>query len=72
MLTIYYKRFLKMDDQSNVYKIIFSSKGLERYQPPPGFINKVQNETKIELRSDTSHRANFSQFGIVLRSTSSM
>ena len=60
LLTIYYKRFLKMDDQSNVYKIIFSSKGLERYQPPPGFTNKVQNETKIELKSDTSHRANFS------------
>ena len=49
-----------MDDQSNVYKIIFSSKGLERYQPPPGFTNKVQNETKIELKSDISHRANFS------------
>ena len=30
-LTIYYKRFIKMDESQNVYKIIYSSKGLEKY-----------------------------------------
>ena len=67
MLTIYYKRFTKMDETQNVYKIIFSSKGLENYQPPPSFIKQVQNERKIWLSGETSHRANFSQFGIVIR-----
>lgn len=56
-----------MDEQQNVFKIIYSSKGLEKYKPPQAFVKTVLNEPKVRASSETSHRANFSQFGIVLR-----
>lgn len=33
-LEIFYKRFIKVDEQKNMYKIIYTSKGLENYVPP--------------------------------------
>ena len=48
-----------MDEAQNVYKIIFSSKGLENYQPPPAFLKSMQNDVKIKLSGETQHRANF-------------
>ena len=42
-----------------MFKIIFSSKGLEKYQPPPSFLKQMQADNKLRL-SETSHRANFS------------
>ena len=66
-LTIYYKRFLQQDEQKHEYKIIYSSKGLENYQPPPKFIRQLESSnTKIRL-NENSHRAGFSQFGISLK-----
>jgi len=56
-----------MDESQSVFKIIYSSKGLEKYKPPQVFIKTVLNEPKVRASSETSHRANFSQFGIVLR-----
>jgi len=49
-----------------VFKIIYTSKGLEKYKPPSNFA-KMLSDAKVRLSSESSHRANFSQFGIVLR-----
>lgn len=65
-LTIYYKRFVKVDEQANVFKIIYTSRGLEKYKPPAS-VTKMLSDAKIRISPESSHRANFSQFGIVIR-----
>ena len=72
-IVIYYKRFLKYSDQqSSAYKLMYSSKGLENYQPPANFCKQVLSETKIKLSgSEAGQRASFAQFGIVLRQSQS-
>ena len=66
-LTIYYKRFIQLDEQKNHFKIIYSSRNLENYTPPPKFLRQLE-ASNIKLRSnESSHRAGFNQFGISLK-----
>ena len=60
---VYYKRFVNIDEARNIYKLIYTSKGLESFE----VTDKTRKGWK-NLNPETK-RGSFHTFGIVLRPT---